>query len=1109
MRYPRLLSLPRPGDVPLAPRRARIPRLDSIPRVLIRGCVVTALVLGSTSARGTQLPFAPPTFPGGSVTSITDTIMADLNGNGVNDLVTSAGVPARIQWFENLTGDATAWTPHEIDTDLVGVQSIATSDMDGDGDLDVIAGSLTTGEILWYENTFANGLTWTEHQIEPPTIRRGATIIVDLVSIDLDADGDPDVVVADRDGGSLRWFENESAGSTWTERSVATSLNSPERIAIGDFDGDLNLDLAASTSTDGVIRWFENNGGSPPTFIARQVSVAVPGAMAVAAGDLDCDGDVDLASSSLTNSTVIWHENNGNGLSWTDRSVGSLSQVREIQVADLDRNGSFDLICASEDGNTVHWFESDGTDPPGFTNRTIGEELDGVRRLDVGDIERDGDLDVFVAATGDGQLAVLRNLNVHQNATFSEAITVDDAADGARDVIHADLDKDGDRDLIAALFDDNQIVWYENDGGTFTRRTIATIAGAIAVATADLDNDGRLDVVSAARTAGQVSWHRNVSGTGTVWTSSIVSNQATSVETIATVDMNRDGQIDILSTEVFPTWFENQGSAVGFTSRTITTELILPNQVISADLDGDGDPDAISSTPGNDTLAWHENLGGNPLGFTTRILDQNPDFPTSLFARDLDKDGDVDFVVASRSDDRITWFENNGADPPSFTPRTVSAIADGARDVSGADLDKDGDLDLISASGNANRVSIHRNDGASPPTFTEIPVTTDLFVPAGVVACDLDKDGCLDLVVASLTGNSVNLYENGGGQFSLTTTDLSPPVQDQGSVAPYLAIDFEHRGRAGDSAIELASLELRFEDGPGIPYSTGELGLVVSTVKISRDEGSGSYEEGDDPIVATLSSFDLLAGVQTFTLPDDDSNFVVSPESSPQRFFVLLELTAGAGNQLTTRMLVTHVTSSSSTAEDTPSDFPLLLQQTPDVSSKNVELREFTIECRKGNVNGAVGPVTDVLFVNGSPGTDPRERNVVLAPTTPLDICIESPPSAAGGSVGYVVYLWNVAPANGLHAFLPQNIGCTALPTPLSGSQSPQPLRRANTLGFPKLLGTTVWPIPPQPTPFKLLSLANGVGFPTTFYLQGLISDSDSVQGDVAVTNGILVRIEP
>ena len=84
----------------------------------------------------------------------------------------------------------------------------------------------------------------------------------------------------------------------------------------------------------------------------------------------------------------------------------------------------------------------------------------------------------------------------------------------------------------------------------------------------------------------------------------------------------------------------------------------------------------------------------------------------SVFAIDVDKDGDIDVLSASYNDGKIAWYENNGSESLS---RTISTSATDAKDVFAIDIDNDGDIDVLSASGYIHRNSAHYD--AVVPSF--------------------------------------------------------------------------------------------------------------------------------------------------------------------------------------------------------------------------------------------------------------------------------------------------------------------------------------------------------------------------------------------------------
>jgi Ig-like domain-containing protein/immunoglobulin I-set domain protein len=158
---------------------------------------------------------------------------------------------------------------------------------------------------------------------------------------------------------------------------------------------------------------------------------------------------------------------------------------------------------------------------------------------------------------------------------------------------------------------------------------------------------------------------------------------------------------------------------------------------------------------------------------------------------------------------------------------------------------------------------------------------------------------------------------------------------------------------------------------------------------------------------------------------------------------------------------------------------------------------------RRGNINSAAGPTANVLFVNGSAGSDP-EREVVLSHTGPLTIDIVNPPSKAPGQPNYAMYAWRGRPTKADQELLPGNIGTIAMPTPLSG-RTPHPIRIANNIGGP--FGTENWFArfrPTQRAPYTLFQtpMIRRTG---TFYIQGVIFDNNAPNGLIGVTNGIVL----
>jgi Tol biopolymer transport system component len=160
------------------------------------------------------------------------------------------------------------------------------------------------------------------------------------------------------------------------------------------------------------------------------------------------------------------------------------------------------------------------------------------------------------------------------------------------------------------------------------------------------------------------------------------------------------------------------------------------------------------------------------------------------------------------------------------------------------------------------------------------------------------------------------------------------------------------------------------------------------------------------------------------------------------------------------------------------------------------------LACRAGNVGAGAGPTVDVLFVNGSAGAG-LERVVELAPTDPLVIRMELPPSRAGRLAPFALYLWLGDPTPFSTWSLPLGLGtsCRAMPaTPLAGGQ---PLIVWNNARHTSFLGVATRSSSPAPS--DVVSIPRGIGRPLRATLQGIIVDDGAPNGRAAVTNAVIV----
>ena len=357
-------------------------------------------------------------------------------------------------------------------------------------------------------------------------------------------------------------------------------------------------------------------------------NIVTSGATAVAdlsPADLDNDGDVDVAAALTGADRVVWYRQNATG-TFTQRVLdSSMPNVTSVHTADLDGDGDMDIVAGAPgaffppgNGNALRVYRNNGGG--NFSTISIPQQVPGIWNLTTDDMDGDGDLDIVISlgAIFD-QIGWFPNQG---NLSFGgvRAISTSSATSSEpRDVHTADVDGDGDIDVLAANYNGNDVSWYRNNGGgnSFTRVFLSSAAGARNVRTADMDGDGVLDIVTTSVLDRTLAWFRG-NGGGSFGTKRIISQANNEYRGLHLADVDLDGDLDVFTTSETNNrvdWYENLGSGNFSSSYVITNAMTGANHVNSADMDGDGVPDIVAGAPGNNRITWYENLyDPNALG---------------------------------------------------------------------------------------------------------------------------------------------------------------------------------------------------------------------------------------------------------------------------------------------------------------------------------------------------------------------------------------------------------------------------------------------------------------------------------------------------------------
>jgi FG-GAP-like repeat/FG-GAP repeat len=312
---------------------------------------------------------------------------------------------------------------------------------------------------------------------------------------DFNGDGKPDLAVADFEG-LIAILLGTGTGSFDRAGSAGVLIDSPNPLAVGDFNGDGKLDLAVGVTT--LMPPSRNITillGAGTGFFSSSNSFAVgvsPEAIALAAGDFNGDGKLDLAVTNGNSSTVSVFLGTGTGSfgAATNFIVGTTP--RSVAISDFNGDGKLDLAVANSGSNNVSILLGTSTGSFGpATNFAVGNTPGSVA---VGDFNGDGKQDLAVTHLNSDNVSILLG---NGNGTFGVATNF---AVGAtqRSVAVADFNGDGELDLAVTTGSNNVSILLGSGAGSFGAATNFAVGnGAGSLATGDLDGDGKPDLVTA------------------------------------------------------------------------------------------------------------------------------------------------------------------------------------------------------------------------------------------------------------------------------------------------------------------------------------------------------------------------------------------------------------------------------------------------------------------------------------------------------------------------------------------------------------------------------------------------------------------------------------
>ncbi len=375
-------------------------------------------------------------------------------------------------------------------------------------------------------------------------------------------------------------------------------------------------------------------------------SGAADGPRSVISEDIDNDGDLDVVYGTYTGKDLFWNENIGSGAFAPEQIIGTdVGSIQYVRMADLDGDGLKDLIYTCWSGGAgVQWMKHLGGGSFG-TAQAIDAQM-AAEKIDTADLDGDGDIDIAIAI---GRFESEGGAFKWYENNGSGGFTIHILAQSAypKGAHCADMNGDGNIDILVAGWTRNDISWFENMGsGSFVKHTISTPYEAYDVLAIDADGDGDADIVYSNNgngSSGSVYSVENL-GNGSFGPETLISSRPTGAARLETADVDLDGDLDLFWVagnvdEV--TWHENVGSMIFGPGENIDSQLGGGGGLCAADIDGDGDKDLLLAVYGSGSnISWYENRGVPSDSDNDGLLDAEEILAsTDPFDFDTDNDG--------------------------------------------------------------------------------------------------------------------------------------------------------------------------------------------------------------------------------------------------------------------------------------------------------------------------------------------------------------------------------------------------------------------------------------------------------------------------------------
>jgi hypothetical protein len=734
---------------------------------------VVQFVVATKTSPASPAVFKDIAVPGEQGAYTRSATTADLDSDGDMDIITAGGLG--MNWFEN-QGHGT-FVARELNQDSGFATDTQVMDMDADGDMDIVINGLFN--IFLYKNdgnqNFTLGqLTTTDNQVDG------------LALADFDGNGLPDVVYSNYSAHEVYILYNKGA-LVFQSATISNTHLFKCQVADVEHDGDLDI----ISHDESIMYCILNTGGG--TF-QTQTILNGNGIADFTAADFDGDGDIDLTTQETD--VINLYLQNG-GLQFSKQTLPNLTPGYQHLTTPADYDGDHDIDLLLLGYYEVNIMENDG-----HANFAQRESVhlqypysNNIERAGDADLDNDGDLDFF--GVGGYGLTLFKNTTLGEAFPFAEQPFPGFVALTSGDSDWADYDNDGDLDLLATGDSNGQpkTILYENQNGTLVIKPTGMMNVNLGSCDwGDYDRDGDLDILLMGLTEYDIDHRKsataiytNTNGNFALLPSSQTQLPQTYYGEARWADLDNDGWLDIAMNAMAET-ITGAGSALyrsdgqgNFEKKFDLPFVYTDANLATADYDNDGDMDVVvSGWRGNDDLGALLKVYRNDGGWTFAEAAGNFEgfIGGDLNWADMDADGDLDLIASG--DRRGSWtslpttrvYENKDGVFASVENNSFLYRPSGSGSAVTGDFDNDGMTDVATSNGTYDGgLDVFLNKGINSLTDMQI----ELAYPGShyLDAVDFDNDNDLDLALeAKLVVNNVDKKN----------TPPAPPTQLRDSV---------------------------------------------------------------------------------------------------------------------------------------------------------------------------------------------------------------------------------------------------------------------------------------------------------------------------------------